>query len=381
VENQNPFELPGRYRELREEAERLARQVEPFAADADSQRDVDERVLHVLKQSGLCSVLVPSAYGGRDEEIDPVAVCVIREVLMPTSSHLDSLFALQGIGTYAITRCGSEDQRRHWLPRVARAEALAALALTEPQAGSDLKAITTTVAARPDGLELSGAKSFISNAGAASFYTVLARENNAFSLVLVPAEAEGLTIERSPDLIAPHVLGDLTLDRVRLPASARIGAPGTGLDGVVATLAVFRVSVAAAAIGIARSALDEAVAHAATRVQFGRPLARLGQVAAMLADSWAEVEMARLLTYRAALRVRRDPVESLPDSSMAKLAATETAARVVDRAVQIMGRFGLVADSKVERLYRQARPMRIYEGASEVLREGLARSLVEARSR
>jgi acyl-CoA dehydrogenase len=164
---------------------------------------------------------------------------------------------------------------------------------------------------------------------------------------------------------------------VALPHSARLGEAGKGLKLVLATLGVFRVSVAGAAVGLAQAAMEEAVRHTKNRVQFGRPLARLGPVAQMLADNWVEVEMARLLTYRAAYLAKENPAAALNQSSMAKLASTEMASRVVDRCVQMMGRYGLIRNSKIERLYRQARPMRIYEGASEVLRLGIARKLTE----
>jgi acyl-CoA dehydrogenase len=186
-----------------------------------------------------------------------------------------------------------------------------------------------------------------------------------------------VSVSPTPELIAPHVLGDVHFDQVRLPSSARLGTAGSGLDAVLATLAVFRVSVAGAAVGLAQAAVEEATRHCRERKQFGRPLIRLGPVAALLADSASEVEAARLLTYRAAARAAQNPAAALPESSMAKLFATEAAGRVVDRCVQAMGRWGLVHDSKIERLYRQARPMRIYEGASEVLRLGVARDLAE----
>ncbi len=365
------------YRELQAEARALAEEVAPLAAEADESSTVDHRVLERLRASGLCGVMVPAAWGGRDEAVDPLAVAVVREALMGASSHLDSLFALQGIGSFAIARGGSDEQRDRWLPAVARGEALAALALTEPEAGSDLKSIATTLSPTADGLLLRGEKAFISNAGAAAFYTVLAREEAGLSLVLVEAGAPGVSVTRTQEIVAPHVLGDLRFDGVALPPTARIGPPGGGLDLVLATLAVFRASVAAAAVGLAQAALEEAVRHTAARSQFGRPLARHGQVAALLADSWTEVEMARLLTYRAAELARDDPAAALNWSSMAKLASTEIASRVVDRAVQAMGRWGLSRDGKVERLYRQARPMRIYEGASEVLQLGIARTLVD----
>jgi acyl-CoA dehydrogenase len=307
--------------------------------------------------------------------VDPLAICIVREILMGTCSHVDSLFALQGIGSYAITAGGSAAQRERWLPAVARLDAVAALALTEPEAGSDLKAITTRVEERDGALVLDGHKSFISNAGAADFYTTLAREGDGYTLLLVPAQTPGVTTVAGAPLAAPHVLGDVVFRNVRLPLDARIGKAGEGFPLVLATLATFRVSVAGAAVGLANTALEEATRHARKREQFGRPLAAHGPVAQLLADSWVEVEAARLLAYDAARRAQRDPLAELDRSSMAKLYATEVASRVVDRCVQVMGRWGLVHGARIEKLTRQARPLRIYEGASEVLRLGIARRL------
>ncbi len=371
------FELDDDYLEIQREARELAASVESIATEADASNVIHPGILEALQSSALCDLMVTAEYGGRFEKIDPLAICVVREVLMATSSHLDSLFALQGIGSYAITVGGSDEQRDHWLPRVRAAEVLPALALTEPDAGSDLKAVSTTLVTTEDGLVLQGTKAFISNAGSAAFYVVFAKEETGFSTVLVPADAPGISVTPTPELIAPHVLGDVHFDDVRLPEDARLGKPGAGMELVLATLGIFRVSVAGAAVGLAQAALEEAVRHTRTRIQFGRPLARLGPVAQMLADCWTEIEMARLLAYRAASMARTDPGATLQHSSMAKLAASEMASRVVDRCVQMMGRFGLVRDSKIERLYRQARPMRIYEGASEVLRLGIARQLTE----
>jgi acyl-CoA dehydrogenase len=371
------FELDAGYLAIQREAQALARRVEPLAAEADESATVHPGVLGLLRESGLARLMVPAQHGGRSERVDPLAICLVREALMAASSHADSLFALQGIGSFAITTAGSAAQRAHWLPRVARAESLAALALTEPVAGSDLKMVATAARPGPPGFTLSGSKSFISNGPSAAFFAVFAREGTAYSMFLVPADARGVAVTPSPGIIAPHVLGEIEFRDVELPPEARLGEPGQGLDLVLATLAVFRVSVAGAAVGLAQAALDIAVRHAREREQFGRPLARHGPVAQMLADSWAEIEMARLLAYRAAHRAVGDAAGALPQSSMAKLAATEMASRVVDRCVQVMGRWGLIRGSKIERLYRQARPMRLYEGASEVLRLGIARQLVE----
>ncbi|MFT5351035.1 MAG: acyl-CoA dehydrogenase [Planctomycetota bacterium] len=369
------FDLDDKYLAIQQEALHLTQSIEDIAAEADASNEIHSGILDALRGSGLADLMVPAQYGGRFEKIDPLAICVVREVMMATSSHLDSLFALQGIGSYAITAGGSEVQKAHWLPRVASAEILPALALTEPEAGSDLKSVTTEIVSEGDELVINGTKAFISNAGAASFYIVFAKEEAGFSVVLIPADAKGVTTSQTPELIAPHVLGDVHFDNVRIPASERLGVAGKGLDLVLATLGVFRVSVAGAAVGLAQAALNEAVKHTNTRIQFGRPLARLGPVAQMLADCWTEIEMARLLTYRAALYAQTDPGSTLHHSSMAKLAASEMAGKVVDRCVQMMGRFGLVRDTKIEKLYRQARPMRIYEGSSEILRLGIAREL------
>ena len=371
------FELDGPYLEIQQQARDFARAIEPIAAEADEMSEIHPGVLAAFRESGLSDLMVPEEYGGRSERLDPLAICVVREVLMATSAHADSMFALQGIGSYAITVAGSPEQRSFWLPKVASAQALPALALTEPDAGSDLKSITTELVPVSDGLLLRGIKSYISNAGAAAFYVVFAREESGYSMVLVPADTAGVSVTPTPELIAPHVLGDVHFNDVVLPVTARLGHQGQGLDLVLATLGVFRVSVAGAAVVLARAALEVAVRHTRTRVQFGRPLARLGPVAQMLADCWTEVEMTRLLTYRAACLAVDDPAASLNHSSMAKLAASEAASRIVDRCVQMMGRYGLVRNSKIERLYRQARPMRIYEGASEVLRLGIARQLTE----
>ena len=371
------FELDPKYLEIQQQAREFAQSIEPLAEEADESSEVHAGVLADLQNSGLSELMVTTEYGGRFERLDPLAICVVREVLMATSAHADSLFALQGIGSYAVTVAGSPDQRAAWLPRVASAEGLAALALTESDAGSDLKAVSTKIVSTSDGLLLNGSKSFISNGGSAAFYVVFAKEASGFSMVLVPSETAGISVTPTPELIAPHVLGEIHFEDVALPADARLGEPGQGLDLVLATLGVFRVSVAGAAVGLAQAALEEAVRHTRTRIQFGRPLARLGPVAQMLADCWTEIEQARLLTYRAASLAKIDPGANLHHSSMAKLAASEMASRVVDRCVQMMGRFGLIRNSKIERLYRQARPMRIYEGASEVLRLGIARQLTE----
>ena len=370
------FELPPRYRELQNAARTLAVSVRDVVERADESGSVDPDVRERLRASGLTTATVPEEYGGRFPAVDSLAVTVIREQFARESAHLDSLFAMQGIGSYAISVAGSDPVRKRWLPVVGTLDAIAALALTEPDVGSDLKSITTTIERDGDELVITGRKSFITNAGDAAFYCILGREDEGYSLVLVPADTDGLEVEHPHQIIAPHILGDVVLTGARVPTDHRIGEPGAGFSLALATLATFRVSVAGAAVGLAEAALDEAVRHTAGRTQFGQPLARIGAVPAALAASWTDIEMARALTYRAAAAATRDARGSLHLSSLAKVGATEAAGRVVDRCVQVMGRFGLVRGSKIERLYREARPMRIYEGATEVIYDSLAKQLV-----
>ncbi|MFB4308180.1 acyl-CoA dehydrogenase family protein [Actinomadura sp. GTD37] len=369
------YELPDHYRSLQAEARALADSVRDLAPEADEADRVHPGMRAALAASGLAGVLVPAAYGGRHAEVDSLAATVVREALAAVSAHLDSLFAMQGIGTFALARAGTDAVRDRWLPAVASMDAIAALAVTEPHAGSDLKALRTTAEERAGRLRLTGHKSFITNAGDADTYAVLAREGDGYSLVLVPADTPGLTTSSPHQIIAPHVLGDVVLDGAEVPADHRIGAPGQGFELVLATLATFRVSVAGAAVGMAEAALMEAVRHSVGREQFGMPLARLGSVPEHLATAWTEIEMARSLTYRAAAAAARDPLANLWLSSMAKVGATEAAGRVVDRAVQVAGRFGLTRGTPLERFYREARPMRIYEGSTEVIYDSLARQL------
>lgn len=373
------FELPQRYLDLQAEARELATACIDIADRADEADHFDPDARARLRRSGLCAVTVDAAYGGRFEKVDSLAVTVVREALAYESAHLDSIFAMQGIGSFPLSVGASEAVRKEWLPKIASLDAVGALGLTEPGVGSDLRAVSTTVTEKDGDLVVDGHKSFITNAGDASFYSVLAREGDGHSLVLVPADAPGVSISHPHQIIAPHVLGDVVFENVRVPLDHRLGEPGKGFKLMLATLATFRVSVAGAAVGVAQAALEEAIGHATDRHQFGKPLAELGPVPSKLAESWIDIEMARAMTYRAAAASARDPLSALHLSSMAKVGATEATGRVVDRAVQVMGRFGLVRGSKIERLYREARPMRIYEGSTEVILDSLARKLVKDR--
>ena len=369
------FDLGADHELIREQARALAAEVESFATEADASTDLHEPTRAALAASGLAGHVVPAAYGGYSQTLDPLAITVIREALMYSSAHLDSLFGVQGIGSYTLTVGGREELKQRWLPKVVTLEAIAAIALTEPDVGSDLRAVQTTIEPVEGGLRVRGRKSFITNGGAASFYCVLGREAGGYSMVLVPADTPGLRTRPGDDLIAPHILGELEFDDVVVPEGNRLGIPGKAFSLMLQALAVFRVSVAGSAVGLAQAALDESLAHARTREQFGAPLIELGSISQSLALSWTEVETARAMAYRAAALARTDPLAHLDYSSIAKISATEAAGRVVDRSVQVMGRFGLVRGSKIERLYRNARPLRVYEGATEVLLDSLARRL------
>lgn len=371
------FDLSPEHREIQEAARALAAAVEPFADEADEYVEIHPKIRSLLAESGLARHVVHASYGGASDELDPLTIAVIREALMYSSAHLDSMFGMQGVGSYSLSVGGSEELKQEWLPRVASLEAIAGLALTEPDVGSDLRAVTTTMAADGDSLVINGRKSFITNGGAADFYCTLVREGDGWSMVLIPAASEGVSVEKGADLIAPHILGELTFTDVRVPVSNRLGVPGKAFSLMLQTLAVFRVTVAASGVGLAQAALDEARSHALAREQFGKPLIELGAVSQKLAQSWTDVEAARAFVYRAAALAKSDPLGHLDYSSMAKVHATEAAAQVADRSMQTMGRFGLVRGSKIERLYRNARPLRVYEGATEVLLDSLARRLAK----
>ncbi|MGO3828103.1 MAG: acyl-CoA dehydrogenase family protein [Microbacterium gubbeenense] len=367
--------LDPRYDAIRAEARGIAQSLAPYAAEADELDVVHEPMREAVRASGLGRLVVPAAYGGESDVLDPLAIAIVREEFAAVSAHLDSLYGMQGVGSYSLTIGGSDELKAEWLPKVRTLDAIAAIALTEPEIGSDLRSVTTTIREDGDELVISGVKSFITNAPVASFFNVLAREGDGYSMAFVPAGAPGLSVTSGPDLIAPHIIGEVTFDEVRVPRGNRIGESGTAFKLMLQTLAVFRVTVAAASLGIGRAALEEAVKHATEREQFGKPLLALGSVSQKLALSWAELEAARALTYQAAAQAASNPLAHIADTSMAKVVSTETAGRIADRAVQTMGRFGLVRGSDIERHYRNSRPGRIYEGSTEVLLDSLARQL------
>ncbi len=371
------FELPPRYRELQDEARTLAVSIRDVVERADESGSVDPDVRERLRASGLTTVTVPEEYGGRFPAVDSLAVTVIREQLARESAHLDSLFAMQGIGSYAIVGCGQRSgaqalaSRRRHPRRDRRARADRAGCGIRPQVDhDDHRAPTATSWSSPAASRSSPTRG---TPRSTAFSDARTRATPSSSFPQTTRGCASSTRTRS----SPRTFSATSSSTgARVPTDHRIGEPGAGFSLALATLATFRVSVAGAAVGLAEAALDEAVRHTAGRTQFGQPLARIGAVPAALAASWTDIEMARALTYRAAAAATRDARGSLHLSSLAKVGATEAAGRVVDRCVQVMGRFGLVRGSKIERLYREARPMRIYEGATEVIYDSLAKQLV-----
>ncbi|MEW5891205.1 MAG: acyl-CoA dehydrogenase family protein [Pseudomonadota bacterium] len=375
-----PF-FEGRHRQL---AARLEDWAHAHLRDHEH-GDVDEQcrsLVRCLGEGGWLRYAVGgTAWGGAFDAIDTRAICLLRETLARHSGLADFAFAMQGLGSGAITLAGTEEQKRRYLPRVAEGEAIAAFALSEPDAGSDVAALAC--AARPDGdgYVLNGEKTWISNGGIADFYVVFARTGEApgargISAFIVEADAPGFDIAERIAVIAPHPLARLRFTDCRLPRSALLGEPGQGFKLAMRTLDIFRTSVAAAALGFARRALDEALQRATGRRMFNQTLADFQLTQAKLAHMATTVDSAALLTYRAAWQ--RDQGRAVTrEAAMAKMTATEGAQQVIDAAVQIWGGLGVVSGQPVEQLYREIRALRIYEGATEVQQLIIARELLK----
>ena len=365
----------------------LARSLDQWASqhvhqDHGSDLDAECRALvRALGRDGwLRHAVAGTAHGGASEAIDTRAVCLIRETLARHSGLADFAFGMQGLGSGAISLHGTAEQRERYLTRVAAGEALAAFALSEPGAGSDVGAMACAARAEGDHFVIDGEKTWISNGGIADFYVVFARTGEApgargISAFIVDADTPGFEVASRIDVIAPHPLAQIRFTNCRVPASQRLGAAGEGFKVAMRTLDVFRTSVAAAALGFARRALDEAVRRATTRRMFQGVLADFQLTQAKLAQMATAVDSAALLTYRAAwLRDRGQAITR--EAAMAKMTATENAQQVIDAAVQMFGGLGVVSEQPVERLYREIRALRIYEGATEVQQLIIARELL-----
>jgi alkylation response protein AidB-like acyl-CoA dehydrogenase len=366
----------------------LARDLDQWASDHISQthsHDVDAECKALVKSLGragwLKYAIAGSAHGAASEVMDTRSICIIRETLARHSGLADFAFAMQGLGSGAISLAGSPEQQQRYLAKVAKGEAIAAFALSEPDAGSDVAAMQCTAKVEDGFAILNGCKTWISNGGIADFYLVFARSGEApgargISAFIVDADTPGLSITERIEVIAPHPLATLRFTDCRVPLSQRIGAPGEGFKVAMRTLDVFRTSVAAASLGFARRAFDEALQRATSRKMFNQTLADFQLTQAKLAQMATTIDASALLTYRAAWL--RDQGKSVTkEAAMAKMTATEGAQQVIDAAVQIWGGMGVVSGHIVERLYREIRSLRIYEGATEVQQLIIARELLK----
>ena len=352
-------------------------EIEPHAGAEDDVDGLAKYFVSILAQAELLKYAVAA------QQVEVRSLCLIREALAYSSALADLAFVMQGLGTYAIAKAAPDHVRDFWLSRAIEGKAIAAFALTEPEAGSDVAAIQTT--ARRDGetYVIDGRKRFISNAGIADFYTVFARTGtradgrSELSAFVVGSKMQGFSVVERTPLIAPHPIGEIAFEGCRVPAEDMVGKEGDGFILAMETLDTFRASVGAAACGMARRALDEAVRYASGRKQFGRPIAEHQLVQEKLADMVTELDAARLLVYRAAYVKDISNRRVTREASEAKLFATEAANRIIDSAVQIHGGVGLVRGNIVEQLYRDVRALRIYEGTSEIQKLVIANQLLK----
>lgn len=373
----------------------LAARFERFAADElpplleggeaslDAVYACVRRIIHALGRAGLLRVCVPAAFGGERERFDVRSLSLGREILARASGLADFALAMQGLGSAPVTLFGNEAQQRALLPRVASGDAVTAFALSEPDAGSDVAAMTCAATRVDGGWRLDGVKTWISNAGLADSYVVFARSGEApgargISAFIVDATTPGLDASERIDVISPHPIGTVRLADCRVGDERLLGAPGQGFKIAMGTLDSFRTTVGAAALGFARRALAEATARARQRRMFGRTLAEFQLTQLKLGEMALAIDSSALMVYRAAWTKDVQGTRVTREASMAKLHATESAQQVIDSAVQLFGGLGVVRGMTVERLYREIRALRIYEGASEVLKLIIGAKVVEA---
>jgi acyl-CoA dehydrogenase len=358
----------------------IEREIELRSAEED--RDVDasfRSYLDILSRADLLRYAIARP-GGR---LDVRSLCLIRELLSYSSPLADLAFVMQGLGTYPLSLAAPEHVRDFWLQRAAAGQSVAAFALTEAEAGSDVAAIKTTARREGETFVINGSKRFISNAGLADFYTVFARTGTRadggaeLSAFVVGARMPGFAVRSRTELIASRPIGEIDFQDCRVPVEDMVGRQGDGFRLAMQTLDTFRASVGAAACGMAGRALDEAITYAKTRRQFGRTLSEHQLIQEKLAEMMTELDAARLLVYRAAYLKDAGVERVTREASEAKLFATEAAGRIIDQALQIHGGSGLVRGSRVERLYRDVRALRIYEGTSEIQKLVIAGQLLK----
>jgi acyl-CoA dehydrogenase len=335
-----------------------------------------------LGQEGFMAYAVPRLYGGIRETVQACNLCLIREELAYFAALADVMFGVQALASQPIVMAGTQEQKKKYLPSLARAETIGAFALTEPEAGSDASAISLRAKKVSGGYSLTGTKRFISNAGIAQTYIVFGSTDpsakaKGISAFVVEADSAGFNVKEKTRLLSPHPIGALGFDDCFVPQDQLLGTEGSGLKIALQTLNILRCTVGASAVGFARRALGEAIAYSRSRQQFGRAIAEFQGIQFKLAEMAADLEASRLLVYQAAGSHDRKEADSPFKSSIAKLFATEAAQRIVDQALQIHGGIGVVAGHIMERLYRDVRALRIYEGTSEIQKLSIARELLK----
>lgn len=368
----------------------LAAELDAWAKKERWSIDVDcaeqsRRYVSQLGKAGWLRYSVIAPYGGVKERFDVRSLCLVRDVLARYSGLLEFAFAMQGLGSGPISLYGSEALKAKYLPQVAAGTMVAAFAMSEAEAGSDVASISTTATLDGKNYVLNGEKAWISNAGIADIYVVFARTGEqpgakGISAFVVNADTKGLLVTERPEMISPHPIGSIRLSDCKVPREHLLGESGGGFKVGMATLDVFRSTVGAASLGFARRALDEAISHVTTRKVFGKTLGDLQMTQASIAEMATEVDASALLIYRAAWLKDNGAERITREASMAKMYATEAAQRIIDQALQLHGGQGVIAGSVLETLYRDIRPLRIYEGATEIQKIVIAKEVLARRT-
>jgi len=348
-------------------------------------KTLEERAIELVRELGASGFLkhaVPEEFGGIRATVQTRDLCTLREELARGDALADTMFAMQALGSYPITLAGDREQKSRFLPPIGKGDCVAAFAITESEAGSDVASLQTRAVRRGNEFCLTGTKSFISNAGVADCYVVFAstepeKKSKGISAFVIETKTPGLVVKEKTELLSPHPIGVIKFDECVVTQDALLGREGQGLQIAFETLDLLRCTVGAAAVGFARRALEEAIGYSKVRRQFGRAIAEFQATEFKLAEMATELEAAKLLVYQAAWTHDRAAKDAKQKSSMAKYYATEAAQRIVDQALQIHGGSGLIAGSIMERLYRDVRALRIYEGTSEIQKVIIARSLLK----
>ncbi len=361
------FDLSKESKKLKQDCQRFCqKELAEISKKFGETSDVPSEMIEAMAKNGLFKYLIPHEFGGKG--IKAINICLIREELAKTYVHADVTFAMQGLGSYPIVISGSESQKKRFLERIGNGEILTTFALTEPEAGSDVSSITTRAERISDGYIINGIKRFISNGNCAHIAIVFARTDrkNEISAFILEKGVQGFKIRKRIELISPHDIVEFQFDDCKVPTDFLLGGEGKGFEIAMKTLDVFRMSVGAAAVGLAQAAFDSAIEYSKRRIQFGKPISKFQAISFKLAEMATDIDAARLLVYRSALMRDKGVEDFTKEASMAKFFATEIAQRVIDQALQIFGGLGVTKGNIAERLYREVRAMRIYEGTTEI---------------